>query len=311
MERRSPTKTGGEWLILAAAVLWGTTGTAQAFAPPERQPVGVGAVRLAIGGLALLAVAVGRGRLRSQAPWPVGVTLLAAICMAGYQLCFFAAVAATGVAVGTVVAIGSAPVLAGALGWLLNREKPGWRWGLATALAILGCALLVLPGGQLTLQAWGISLALGAGLCYALYALLAKRLLEGHTPEAVMAVVFCLGALLLAPALFLVDLQLAGRMARAGGRLASGTGRDGPVLYAVRPRAESGGDRHGGDPLAGRAADGRSAGGIPAGREPGAAGLDRGRVVVRRVGFALIENKKSPGVRQGFFYLTKRRNTAR
>jgi len=211
MDRPSPTKTGAEWLILAAAVLWGTTGTAQAFAPPGTQPVGVGAIRLAIGGLALLAVAVGRGRLRSQTPWPVGVTLLAAVCMAAYQLCFFAAVATTGVAIGTVVAIGSAPVLAGALGWLLNREKPGWRWGFATALAILGCALLVLPGGQLTIQIWGISLALGAGLCYALYALLTKRLLEGHAPEAVMAVVFCLGALLLAPLLFLVDMRWLGQ----------------------------------------------------------------------------------------------------
>lgn len=211
MERRSAAKTGGEWLVLAAAVLWGTTGTAQAFAPPGAQPVGVGAIRLAIGGLALLALAVWRGRLCSQTPWPVWITLLAAFCMAAYQLCFFAAVAATGVAVGTVVAIGSAPVLTGALGWLVNREAPGWRWGFATALAIMGCALLVLPGGQLTIQARGISLALGAGVCYTLYALLAKRLLAGHAPEAVMAVIFCLGALLLAPAFFLVDMSWLGQ----------------------------------------------------------------------------------------------------
>jgi DME family drug/metabolite transporter len=210
LERPAPTKISGEWLILAAAVLWGTTGTAQALAPPAAQPVGVGAIRLAIGGLALLALAIGRGRLRSQTPWPLGVTLLAAACMAAYQLCFFAALAVTGVAVGTVVAIGSAPVLAGALGWLFYREKPGRRWAFATALAILGCALLVLPGGQLTLRVWGISLALGAGICYALYALLAKRLLEGRAPEAVMAVVFCLGAILLSPALLLVDLHWLG-----------------------------------------------------------------------------------------------------
>ena len=41
MERRSSTKTGAEWLILAAAVLWGTTGTAQACAPPGAQPAGL------------------------------------------------------------------------------------------------------------------------------------------------------------------------------------------------------------------------------------------------------------------------------
>jgi DME family drug/metabolite transporter len=211
MDRPARTKIGGEWLILAAAVLWGTTGTALAFAPTGTPLAGVGAVRLAIGGLALLALAIGRGRLRSQAPWPVGITLLAGACLAGYQLCFLPAVTITGVAVGTVVSIGSAPVLTGALGWLLNREIPDRRWGASTALAILGCALLVLPGGQLTLQVWGISLALGSGLCYALYALLAKRLLKEHAPEAVMAVVFCLGALLLAPFLFLIDLRWLGQ----------------------------------------------------------------------------------------------------
>ena len=207
MERLDRLKIGGEWLVLAAAVLWGTTGTAQAFAPAGAQPVGVGAIRLATGGLALLALAAIRGSLRSRTPWPVLPTLLAAVCIAAYQLCFFAAVDRTGVAVGTVVAIGSAPVLAGALGWLVSRERPGGRWGLATILAIAGCALLVLPGGQLTIHFWGISLALGAGACYALYALLAKQLLERQAPEAVMAAVFCLGAVMLAPAFFLVDMS--------------------------------------------------------------------------------------------------------
>jgi hypothetical protein len=33
------------WMILAAAVLWGTTGTAQALAPQGTQPMAVGAAR--------------------------------------------------------------------------------------------------------------------------------------------------------------------------------------------------------------------------------------------------------------------------
>jgi len=56
MERDNRVGIDGEGLVLAAAVLWGTTGTAQAFAAPGTPPVGVGAVRLAIGGLALLSV---------------------------------------------------------------------------------------------------------------------------------------------------------------------------------------------------------------------------------------------------------------
>ena len=52
---RGPGGYGGRLLVLAAAVLWGTTGTALAFAPPGAVPVAVGAVRIAVGGLALLA----------------------------------------------------------------------------------------------------------------------------------------------------------------------------------------------------------------------------------------------------------------
>ena len=109
----------GVWLVLAAAVLWGTTGTAQALAPTGASPLTVGAVRLAIGGLALLALALWRGAFRGGRPWPLAATALAAACIAGYQVTFFAGVASTGVAAGTLVAIGSAPVLAGTFAFLL------------------------------------------------------------------------------------------------------------------------------------------------------------------------------------------------
>ena len=192
--------------VAAAAVLWGTTGTAQAFAPPGAQPAAIGAIRLAIGGLALLAVALARGAFHSGKRWPRATTALAAGCMAGYQLCFFAAVAKTGVAVGTIVAIGSAPVLAGFLGFLAYGEQPGRKWALATALAILGCATLILASGDIRLDTAGVLLALGAGACYATYAVASKQALKEHPAEAVMAVVFCLGAILIAPILLVTDL---------------------------------------------------------------------------------------------------------
>jgi DME family drug/metabolite transporter len=192
---------GGHWLVLAAAVLWGTTGTAQAFAPAGFDPLVIGALRLLVGGIALMLLAVGRrelGRLRDWQFWP---TLLAAIFTAGYQLCFFAAVAKTGVAVGTVVGIGSAPIAGGLLGLLFRGEKLSRRWLLATALAIAGCSLLSLASGEVAVDLWGILLAVGAGVFYAAFTLVLKGLLEKHSSIAVIAVVFCLGALLLAPLL--------------------------------------------------------------------------------------------------------------
>lgn len=195
----------GTWLVLLAAVCWGTTGTAQAFAPDGATPLAVGAARLAVGGAALLLWALLRRSFRRGRRWPVAATLVGAICMATYQLCFFAAVARTGVAAGTVVAIGSGPVIAGLMSWLLNREAPGWPWAMATILASAGCVLLGLSGGSVTIDPLGILLAVGAGGSYAIYVIASKGLVAAQRPEAAMGVVFALGALLLTPLFFMQD----------------------------------------------------------------------------------------------------------
>jgi DME family drug/metabolite transporter len=196
-------------MVLAAGVLWGTTGTAQAFAPAGATPLAVGAVRLAFGGSALLILALARRQLRAHG-WPWRPTLVLTSTIALYQVCFFAAVERTGVAVGTVVAIGSAPMLAGLLGLLLLRERPTRRWLLATVLAVAGCTLLVAAGGELHVDAQGVLLALGAGASYALYTIAGRELLRLQPPDAVTAVAFFGGALLLAPLLFFVDVAWLG-----------------------------------------------------------------------------------------------------
>ena len=205
------------WFVLAAAVLWGTTGTAQAFAPAGAPPLVVGALRLLIGGAALLLIAMTRGGFSRSARWPLWSTLFAAGSMAMYQVCFFAAVLRTGVAVGTVVTIGSAPPIGGILAALVHKERITARWMASTSFALAGCALLVLRGSDLSVDLTGIFLALGAGTSYAVYALASKQLLRQHPPEMVMAVVFCLGGLMLAPLLIGADL----RWAAAGSGLAA------------------------------------------------------------------------------------------
>jgi DME family drug/metabolite transporter len=198
--------TSGALLVLAAGVLWGTTGTTQALAPAGVSPTSIGAMRLVVGGGVLMLLALMRGGL-GAGRWPVFGTLLAGACVASYQLCFFAAVHRTGVAVGTLVGIGSSPVIAGLLGFIFRGERPGRRWLVATLFALAGCGLLVAGGGKLSADPLGILLALGAGASYASYTMAIKGLLPGRTPDAVMAVVFCIGALLLSPLLFTEDLH--------------------------------------------------------------------------------------------------------
>lgn len=206
MNSASTTANRGFWFVLAAAICWGTTGTAQAFAPEGATPLAIGAVRLLVGGSALLLFALGRRQLRRQG-WPPAATATVIGTIAGYQIFFFAGVARTGVAIGTVVAIGSAPILAGLLGLLLLGERPTTRWLLSTLLAVAGCALLIATGGELQVDPLGVILAIGAGAAYALYTIASKDLLRVQPPDAVTAVAFFGGALLLAPLLFFVDLR--------------------------------------------------------------------------------------------------------
>jgi DME family drug/metabolite transporter len=192
-------------LVLAAAVCFGTTGTAQALGPDDTTPLTVGAARIAVGAVLLALAARGAGAA-SRPTWRAGTLLAMGVAVAMYQVTFFAAVERTGVGVGTVVALGSAPAFAGVAGWAANGEAVGGRWARSTGLAVAGVAVLVLAGADATVDAVGVVLALGAGAGYAAYTVAAKRLIEaGHAPERVMAAGFGAAALLLAPLLVTGD----------------------------------------------------------------------------------------------------------
>ncbi len=198
----------GVWFVLLASVLWGTTGTAQALAPPTAQPLTVGFVRMSLGTFVLVIIAAQQGHLASLKDWrawPLATTLLAAAAVAAYQLFFFAGVARTGVAVGTIVGIGSASIAAGIFTIIVYRSSPGKRWVVSTFLALVGCSLLILSGEDLRVNGLGILLAVAAGTSYALYTLLSKQLLEQQPRGAVLVVTFLLGSCLLMPILFVGD----------------------------------------------------------------------------------------------------------
>lgn len=209
------TARGARLAVVAGATLWGTTGTAQALGPTASTPAVVGTLRILLGALVLLVAAAVGGSLR-QPWWAPGrrvATLVGMVSIAAYQVCFFAGVDRAGVAVGTVVGIGSAPVTTGLLGLLLRRERPEPGWTTATALAVAGAALLVGAGaGGGAVDPLGVLLAVAAGAAYAAYVLAGKALLDrGAPPTATMAVLFSGGAVLLAP--LLATPLLAGELA--------------------------------------------------------------------------------------------------
>jgi DME family drug/metabolite transporter len=139
----------GQAVILTAAVLWGTTGTASTFAPAGAPSAGVGSAGLALGGLLLFITArTARSRPRRYTRGERWLLLLGAAAVAGYPVTFYPAVSRCGVAVATVIALGSAPVFTGLLAWLFCQARPTARWACATVAAVAGLTILSFPTGM-------------------------------------------------------------------------------------------------------------------------------------------------------------------
>jgi drug/metabolite transporter, DME family len=199
-------------LVLSAATLWGTAGAAQQLGPATINAPAVAALRSLVGGALLLAVVAGwLGRDRIVAVWrrARSPALVAALAMATFQLGYFGGIRLTGVAIGTLVAIGSAPVTAGIID-LARGRPPGVRWLVATVITIAGAGLLLAPTGGVSLAPLGIVAALTAGVSYATYTAASKMAIDtGVDSTAVMAVTFAGAAVVLAPALVVVDISWA------------------------------------------------------------------------------------------------------
>lgn len=197
--------------VLLAALCFASTGTAQELADPERfgaSPYAVGLARVLLGG-ALLAVFV-RGTsapARAGSAGPLGrvpapaLVAFGALGVLAYQPTFFAGTDANGVAVGTVLALGSAPVATGLGDAVLRRRFPSVRWLGATGLALVGVALVggLAGGGAAGL---GVLWSVAAGTSYAAYALAGKELLDrGWTSGRTMGAMFGVAAAVAAPLL--------------------------------------------------------------------------------------------------------------
>ena len=188
--------------VLAAGVLFGTSGTAQELGPDATTPLGVGTVRIVLGALTLWIAArrlPGRRLLAHRVPILVG-----GLGVALYQPMFFEGVARAGVALGTVVAIGSGPFFAGALDWLVRADRPDPTWFVATLVAVAGGTVLVLArsdAGDVDLA--GVPFALAAGFGYALYSVTARITIDrGLDATSSLAAPFSVGAVVLVVASF-------------------------------------------------------------------------------------------------------------
>lgn len=196
--------------VLLAAVLWGTVGTTQTFLTDGINPLTVAMMRSAVGGGTLLIIATLMRKIKFR-HWAWKYTFFAALSMALFQPLFFSSVRLTGVAIGTVVTIGSSPVFAGLIDWLYFKNKPTRTWGVATLLAIVGCVLLFVKKGEATVNPIGIAMALCAGIAFAIYTHVSKALMEKEEAMPAVAMTFSISALLLCPVSLIYGIEWVGQ----------------------------------------------------------------------------------------------------
>jgi DME family drug/metabolite transporter len=121
-----------------------------------------------------------------------------ALGVMGFQATFFIGTRANGVAVGTMLALGSSPLLTGLMEWIVLRTRPTLLWIGATVLAVAGIASISITGQATQSTDWlGVLASLAAGASYAAYTVAVKVLLTGgwHSQDAVSTTLGC-GSLL-------------------------------------------------------------------------------------------------------------------
>ncbi len=200
----------GSLAILAAATIWGTTGTVAAYAP-NLSPLAIGAFAMGFGGLlqAMIAKKNIQSDWRSILQQPY-LLLFAVLSVAIYPLAFYSSMHYAGITIGTVISIGTAPIFSALLEKVFNHQKLSKRWMISISLGILGIVLLSIAENNPSVTEYsskslslGILLGLLAGLTYSLYSWAARQFIQqGIHAKAAMGTIFGLAALILIPSLF-------------------------------------------------------------------------------------------------------------
>lgn len=201
----------GPLFILLSALLFSTSGTIQALAPQGITAISTVEIRSLIGSVFLFAVIFCQ-RLMNKKNWSLAKNLSLIKCsffLLGAQLFFFFGMQKVGVAVGTVVDIGSVPIWTAIVAWVVYKKRPSRRWFLATALSILGVVLLNFPSPSSIHQLYWIVMPLMGGFCYSCYLTVSATIPKEIPLEISTASILAWNAVFLAPACFIFPISWA------------------------------------------------------------------------------------------------------
>ncbi|MBO1255730.1 EamA family transporter [Alteromonas sp. 5E99-2] len=200
----------GVFAIVLASLLWGTTGAASSFSV-DVSPLAIGAFSMGNAGVLLVFTARKQLFIDSQSLfYQLKFVLLGAISIAIYPLAFYSSMSLSGVAIGTVVSIATAPFFTALLERIVSKKHISAQWIVSFVIGMIGIVFLVLgkeQNSEVIINAFwqnlGVALGVLAGLSYALYSWVARDLIEkGIHSQSAMSAMFGCAALLLLPSLW-------------------------------------------------------------------------------------------------------------
>ncbi|UDV03469.1 EamA family transporter [Marinomonas profundi] len=195
--------------IALASFLWATTGTVASFAPAI-SPLAIGAFAMGTAGV-LLVLTAWRRLLKDKALVLPNIKslMIGGLAVALYPLAFYSSMRLSGVAIGTVISLASAPLFAVMLEFFISQKRVSVVWVVSFIIASVGMLFLMLGKqsdssvyvDQLMLLG-GVGLGLMAGLTYATYSWVAKSMIgQGMHSKSAMSIMFGLAAIVLLPSL--------------------------------------------------------------------------------------------------------------
>ena len=205
-------------LLLLMTIIWGTNYALVKSAFQELDPQAFNALRLIEASAVMVGANLivrrfpprpehGRGEIASIFHSPATVTRadwlrLAWLGLVGhclYQYLFIGGLAKTSVANGALI-VSSSPIVITLFSTVLGKERLGALHWAGTVLSFLGIYIVVGRGAHVSESSLqGDAMLLGAVVCWALYTIGARPLMERHSPVGVTALSMLLGTLIYVP----------------------------------------------------------------------------------------------------------------
>lgn len=196
-EKRSQNFFRTDLMLIIMSFVWGINFTAVKFALTDFKPLTFNAIRFAASSLFLLSVLrLREGSIGIRRKDLARFTLLAIIGNTAYQLFFINGIALTS-ATNAALILAMTPIFILLFGAFLKVEKITISTVQGVVLSLLGVIMIVLGGHEsLTLSGQnllGDLLILANPICWSIYTVLSKPLLEDYTPLRLTAVTMAIG----------------------------------------------------------------------------------------------------------------------